>query len=98
MNVDPSSGEKSGPPADVEPAQPALLPDEGSEDSESDKYLHGMPLVLMALSLMVGVLTVALDNSIICKQYSLDLAPLLTSKSYCYPKNDKRVQQSQRRS
>ena len=68
MNADPGSGEKS-PPADVEPAlQPALLPDEGSEDSESDKYLHGMPLILMALSLMIGVLTVALDNSIICKQ------------------------------
>ncbi|EEU37299.1 uncharacterized protein NECHADRAFT_37173 [Fusarium vanettenii 77-13-4] len=65
MNTDLGSGEKS-PPADVEPArQPALLPDEGSEDSESDKYLHGMPLILMALSLMIGVLTVALDNSII---------------------------------
>ncbi|UPK91030.1 hypothetical protein LCI18_001965 [Fusarium solani-melongenae] len=64
-NADSGSGEKS-PPADVEPApQPALLPDEGSEDSESDKYLHGMPLILMALSLMIGVLTVALDNSII---------------------------------
>ncbi|RSL98962.1 hypothetical protein CDV31_012378 [Fusarium ambrosium] len=64
MNAELGSGEKS-PPQDVETAQPALLPDEGSEDSESDKYLHGMPLILMALSLMVGVLTVALDNSII---------------------------------
>lgn len=91
MNTDLGSGEKS-PPADVEPArQPALLPDEGSEDSESDKYLHGMPLILMALSLMIGVLTVALDNSIICRQPILHLSLWLTSKSYCYPKDDKRV-------
>ena len=91
MNADLGSGEKS-PPADVEPAlQPGLLPDEGSEDSESDKYLHGMPLILMALSLMIGVLTVALDNSIICRQPTPDSLLSLTSFSDCYPKDDKRV-------
>lgn len=91
MNADPGSGEKS-PPADVEPAlQPALLLEEGSEDSKSDKYLHGMPLILMALSLMIGVLTVALDNSIICRQPNLFSPLLLTPKSHCYPKDDKRV-------
>ena len=79
MNADSGSGEKS-PPVDVEPGlQPALFPDEGSEDSESDKYLHGMPLILMALSLMIGVLTVALDNSIICRQTHCLLSLLLTS-------------------
>lgn len=67
MSADPGSGEKP-PSEDVEPAlQPALVPDEASEDLEHDKYLHGMPLIFMALSLMIGVLTVALDNTIICK-------------------------------
>ncbi|KAM0415872.1 hypothetical protein ACHAPT_013183 [Fusarium lateritium] len=65
-NADPHSEEKSTPPGDIESApQPAILPDDGSEDSEHEKYLHGMPLVFMALSLMIGVLTVALDNTII---------------------------------
>lgn len=34
---------------------------------EEDGYLHGLPLVLMTLSLMVGVLMISLDNSIIGK-------------------------------
>jgi hypothetical protein len=34
---------------------------------EENGYLHGLPLVLMTLSLMVGVLMISLDNSIIGK-------------------------------
>ncbi|KAF4454263.1 hypothetical protein F53441_3264 [Fusarium austroafricanum] len=58
--------EKSNPPADVETGvrQGDTADGEPTQDEE-DNYLHGMPLVLMTLSLMVGVLMVALDNSII---------------------------------
>ncbi|KAH7233406.1 hypothetical protein BKA59DRAFT_497268 [Fusarium tricinctum] len=42
---------------------------------EEDGYLHGLPLVLMTLSLMVGVLMISLDNSIIATAI-----PKITSK------------------
>ncbi|KAG5660141.1 hypothetical protein KAF25_003663 [Fusarium avenaceum] len=42
---------------------------------EEDGYLHGVPLVLMTLSLMVGVLMISLDNSIIATAI-----PKITSK------------------
>ena len=32
---------------------------------QEDTYLHGLPLVLMTLSLMIGVLMISLDTSII---------------------------------
>ncbi|KAF5011385.1 hypothetical protein FDECE_2496 [Fusarium decemcellulare] len=58
--------EKTTSPGDVERPDPPAGPlDGGSEAEEEEKYLHGLPLVFMALSLMVGVLTIALDNSII---------------------------------
>jgi hypothetical protein len=38
---------------------------------KEDGYLHGLPLVLMALSLMVGVLIISLDNRIIGKSFFL---------------------------
>ncbi|KAM5347308.1 hypothetical protein ACJ41O_010313 [Fusarium nematophilum] len=57
---------------DVIPSDKATCPEKGvvepivpSDDASEDQYLHGFPLVLMTLSLMVGVFTVALDNSII---------------------------------
>jgi hypothetical protein len=55
--------EKPNTSADVE----AGVPDEAEAqiDQEEDTYLHGLPLVLMTLSLMVGVLMISLDTSII---------------------------------
>ncbi|KPM40577.1 hypothetical protein AK830_g6010 [Neonectria ditissima] len=47
--------------------------------SEEDKYLHGLPLVFMTLSLMAGVFTIALDNAIISWYGS---AYLLTQMSF----------------
>ncbi|KAF4336124.1 HC-toxin efflux carrier TOXA [Fusarium beomiforme] len=58
--------EKSNPLADLESGvrQKETVGGE-SVPEEEDTYLHGLPLVLMTLSLMVGVLMIALDNSII---------------------------------
>lgn len=46
------------------PLDPAHIPNDSS-DSSNDKYLHGLSLVFMTLSLMAGVFTLALDNCII---------------------------------
>ncbi|KAF4969962.1 hypothetical protein FSARC_2915 [Fusarium sarcochroum] len=45
------------------------------EQEEEDTYLHGLPLVFMTLSLMVGIFMIALDNSIISTAI-----PKITSK------------------
>lgn len=71
--------EKSNPPADLEAG---VRRDDTVEEElvqEEDTYLHGLPLVLMTLSLMVGVLMIALDNSIIGKNPSPFLGLLLTT-------------------
>ncbi|KAH6974240.1 major facilitator superfamily domain-containing protein [Ilyonectria sp. MPI-CAGE-AT-0026] len=56
----PMTQEKSEPA----PLDPAHIPNDSS-DSSNDKYLHGLSLVFMTLSLMAGVFTLALDNCII---------------------------------
>ncbi|KAJ4003908.1 hypothetical protein NW752_012044 [Fusarium irregulare] len=47
----------------------------GAQVDQEDTYLHGLPLVLMTLSLMVGVLMISLDTSIIATAI-----PKITSK------------------
>ncbi|RGP81048.1 hypothetical protein FLONG3_837 [Fusarium longipes] len=54
---DASHNEKLDQAADLEATVPQVI--------ENDTYLHGLPLVLMTLSLMVGVLMISLDNTII---------------------------------
>ncbi|KAJ4258182.1 hypothetical protein NW762_008328 [Fusarium torreyae] len=68
--------EKPTPPNDPDNGVRQDDPDNGEvEQEEDDTYLHGLPLVLMTLSLMVGVLMIALDNSIISTAI-----PKITSK------------------
>ncbi|KAM0546220.1 hypothetical protein ACHAPJ_011006 [Fusarium lateritium] len=68
--------EKSTAPDDLETGVRQDNPDnEEIEQEVDDTYLHGLPLVLMTLSLMVGVLMIALDNSIISTAI-----PKITSK------------------
>ncbi|PKX96942.1 MFS general substrate transporter [Aspergillus novofumigatus IBT 16806] len=63
--ADTAEGEKSTARKESPALHITTQPDALSELHEEDKYLHGRALVLMTLSLMVGVFTVALDNSII---------------------------------
>ncbi|ENH75389.1 Putative HC-toxin efflux carrier TOXA [Fusarium oxysporum f. sp. cubense race 1] len=67
--------EKSHPPANLEAGIRQDEAVDGEPSQEEDNYLHGLPLVLMSLSLMVGVLMIALDNSIIATAI-----PKITSK------------------
>ncbi|KNB08869.1 hypothetical protein FOXG_20080 [Fusarium oxysporum f. sp. lycopersici 4287] len=67
--------EKSRPPANLEAGIRQDEAVDGEPSQEEDNYLHGLPLVLMSLSLMVGVLMIALDNSIIATAI-----PKITSK------------------
>lgn len=62
--------EKSDAPANLEGGVRQDETVEGESVREEDIYLHGLPLVLMTLSLMVGVLMIALDNSIIGKKFT----------------------------
>jgi hypothetical protein len=55
-------------PADQNPPtkdEPFAGLTEPPEVLEEEKYLHGLPLALMVLCLMVGVFTIALDSTII---------------------------------
>jgi hypothetical protein len=65
--ADTAEGEKSTARKESPALHTTTQPDTLSELHEEHKYLHGHTLVSMALSLMVGVFTVALDNSIICE-------------------------------
>lgn len=71
--------EKSNPPANLEAGDRRDDTVEEELVQEEDTYLHGLPLLLMTLSLMVGVLMIALDNSIIDKDSSPFLGPQLTA-------------------
>jgi hypothetical protein len=70
-NAEPT--EKSKLPVDLENGVVSLNGTDNGElgQQEEDRYLHGLPLVLMTLSLMVGVLMISLDNSIIGKSFFL---------------------------
>lgn len=63
-DVNIAQAEKPNGKADLEAADHQSIVDTQTEQEE-DTYLHGTSLVLMTLSLMVGVLMIALDNSII---------------------------------
>lgn len=76
--ADTAEGEKST-ARNESPALHTTTQSDGlSELHEEDKYLHGRALVLMTLSLMVGVFTVALDNSM-CSR-ARDTAPWCRSR------------------
>ncbi|KAF5234671.1 hypothetical protein FANTH_12023 [Fusarium anthophilum] len=86
-SVETRNKEKPNPPADLEAGVRQDEAVEGeSVHEEEDTYLHGLPLILMTLSLMVGVLMIALDNSIIgknsllCSWTSADWLKLLLSQ------------------
>ncbi|GKU08151.1 hc-toxin efflux carrier toxa [Fusarium langsethiae] len=66
--------EKRNPIADFEAAVHQDTADTQTQQ-EDNGYLHGLPLILMTLSLMVGVLMISLDNSIIATAI-----PNITSK------------------
>lgn len=56
--------QKKSEPAPLDPTRVSNDPSESTDD----KYLHGLSLVFMTLSLMAGVFTMALDNCIIGRQ------------------------------
>ncbi|KAF5721321.1 major facilitator superfamily transporter [Fusarium globosum] len=77
VNASMKAGNKEKPdaPANLEAGVHQDETVEGESVHGEDIYLHGLPLVLMILSLMVGVLMIALDNSIIATAI-----PKITSK------------------